>query len=340
MDISIKDIIELATSKSASDIHISSNERVAIRVDGEIKFVEEFGILSPEQVDLLKNEMINPSDMPQNERKEIDFTFALDNDQKFRCNAFERKGMPSLSMRLIQKSIKSFEEIGLPEKLKELLLKKQGLILISGPAGNGKSTTMAAILDWISENRSDHIITIEDPIEHHLENKKSLVSQREIHRDTKSFEDSLRAALRQDPNVIAIGEMRDRETIESVLKLSSTGHLVISTVHASSVSQTIYRILSAFPQEQHSMILSQLAESLLSILSQRLVKNVDGQQLAVFEFMLSNFAIKNALRNGDMPQLEFSIETGMTEGMFTLKQHVTQLVQMGVLNESILETHF
>ena len=333
MNIELKTILDAANIFGASDIHINSDEKIAIRVSGVIYFPErlsDFGNLSKQKVKEIVEQLLAQQNMVIADKQEIDFPYIHDNGTRYRCNAFYRKGALSLSMRKINTLIPTLAEIDAPEKIKEMLSKKQGLILISGPAGSGKSTTMASMVDWININRTDHIITIEDPIEHHLENKNCLITQRELHSDTQSFEHSLRAALRQDPNIIIIiGEMRDRETIEAVFKLCSTGHLVISTVHAASASQTLYRLLSVFPQEQHDIILSQLGETLIGILNQRLIPTIDRAQIATFELMISNQAIKNAIRNRDIAQIEHTIATNLAEGMVTFNNHLAHLKRMG-----------
>ncbi len=331
MNMEIEKILDAARAANASDIHIASNEKIAFRINGEISFFPtpiENENISKEAVKIIIERMLSQQNIAFSGKKELDFSYQRSDGTHYRCNAFYCKEMPSLSMRKINDSIPALDEIGTPEKIKELLSKKQGLILISGPAGSGKSTTMASMIDWINMHRTDHIITIEDPIEHHIESKKSFVTQRELHSDTQSFEHSLRAALRQDPNVIAIGEMRDRETIEAVFKLCSTGHLVISTVHAASASQTLYRILSAFPYEQHSIILSQLSDTLLGVLNQRIVPATDNKRLATFEFMIANHAIRNAIRGGDIAQIEHTIATSAQEGMITFDNHLDQLKLM------------
>jgi twitching motility protein PilT len=335
MNTQIETILQKAEAASASDIHLASGEPVAIRVDGEISFPPEFGTTTQEDVLSIIQALLTPETFQNlKQRKEYDFSYSHDEWHRYRCNVFYRKGALSLSMRRIKKKLLTLAEIGVPEQLTELLQKNQGLILISGPAGSGKSTTMAAMLDWINSNRKGHIVTIEDPIEYYFENKNCLISQREIDSDTNSFGDSLRAVMRQDPNIIIVGEIRDNETMETVLKLCSTGHLVISTIHTSSSSQTLHRILSLFPHERHKMILSQLSDTLLAIVNQRLVPTIDSELVAIFELMLANTAIKNAVRGGDIMQIENTILTSSKEGMLTFKRHIDQLALQGRLDRT------
>ena len=317
----------------ASDIHIASGERIAIRKIGEILFLDDFGVVSQNDVLEILQSLLSAEKMIQlQNEKEHDFAYSHCDNLRYRCNAFYRRGMLSLSMRCIENKILTLDEIGTPDVVKNLLTKKQGLILLSGPAGSGKSTTMAAMLDWINSNRTDHIITIEDPIEYYIDNKNCFISQRELHSDTKSFSNSLKAAMRQDPNIIVIGEIRDRETMEAVLKLSNSGHLVISTIHTSSSAQTLYRILSMFPYDQHKTILSQLSETLLAILNQRLVQTLDSGRVAIFELLLANHAVRNAVRNGDIAQIENTLGTSAAEGMFTFKKYIEKLAHQQKIN--------
>ena len=329
----IEEILTAAHLKDASDIHVASGEMVAVRLIGEISFLEELGVMTKIDVLSMVTSMLDQEALTiLEDQKEHDFCHASANGNRYRCNVFYQKGLLSLSMRHIKNELLNLDEIGTPEKIKSLLTKKQGLILLSGPAGSGKSTTMAAMIDWINSNRTDRIIMIEDPIEYFIENKKCFISQREIHSDTKSFSNSIRAAMRQDPNIIVIGEIRDRETMEAVMRLCNSGHLVISTIHTSSSSQALYRILSMFPVGQHKAILSQLGDTLLGILNQRLVRSLNEKRIAIFEFMLANLAIKNAVRNGDIAQIENSIATGAIDGMQTFKHHIQHLALTGKIN--------
>ncbi|EKE15703.1 MAG: hypothetical protein ACD_11C00110G0011 [uncultured bacterium] len=330
----LDEILQITEPLKPSDVHIASDECVAIRINGEIKLLNELGIISKENLEAIAVGLVGAEKLQKIEetKKEFDFPYSHnsnDGKTRYRCNIFYRKGELSISLRSITSTRQTLDEIGVPEKAQELLKKKQGLILVSGPTGSGKSTTMAAMIDWINENRANHIVTIEDPIEHHITNNKCLVTQREMHSDTESFESSLRAALRQDPDIVVVGEMRDRETIEAVLKLCSAGHLVISTTHAPSASQTLYRILGVFPQEQHSLILAQLGESLLGILNQRLITTIQNDRTAIFEFMNVNRAIKSAIMRGDIFQLDNSITTGLSEGMVTFEKYLNRLIFEG-----------
>jgi len=335
----INQIIAQAIALNASDIHLSESERVAIRVNGTISFLEEFGIIPPEKLkEFMDKNIIGEHIKLINTKHEHDFSFVSQEGIRFRCIAFFRNNHLSLSMRRIEHAIRSMHDLGVPQQAHNFLSKKHGLILISGPAGSGKSTTMAAMINWINENKKEHIITIEDPIEYHIESKNCRVTQRELHSDTLSLDHSLRSLLRLDPNVIAIGEMRDRETIDSVLKLCTIGHLVISTIHTSSAAQSIYRILNAYPYDQKELVLSQLSESLIGVINQRLVPTKVGGRTAVFEVMTANPAVKSALRRGDTFQMENSIATGPVEDMVSLRRHAEELFNKGYISHETLQS--
>jgi len=331
----INKVIEFALANKCSDIHFGSNERMAVRGDSGVYFLDELGLISKELAEEIIFKLIGDSERIKRylEEKEFDFSYVHATGDTFRCNAFHKKGNVSVAMRHIAHNIPGLDLIGAPEKLKEMILAKQGLILVCGPTGHGKTTTAYAMLEEINKLRNDHIITLEDPIEYNLQSKKCIVSQRQISSDTHSFATSLRAAMRQDPDVIMVGEMRDRETIEAVFNLCATGHLVISTIHANSASQTLARIVQVFPQAQREFILNQMADALLGILNQRLVVRKDGDSIAMFELMLANYAVKNSIRNGDILQMDNTIATSvLREGMTTLRHSAEKLIRMGIID--------
>jgi len=266
--------------------------------------------------------------------KEYDFCFSHTDGSMYRANAYYKNGSPAISIRLIKSEIPSLDALGVPSKIKELIAKKQGLIFICGPTGHGKTTTLASMIQEMNQTRSEHILMLEDPIEYVFESNKCMISQRELHTDTLSFEQSLRAAMRQDPDIIVIGEVRDRETAEAVFHLVATGHLVISTVHATDASQTLYRISRMFSAGERDMVLSQMADSLLGILNQRLVPTVDGERIAIFELLVANWASRNAIRNGDVAQLMNTLASSLTEGMVTFEQSVSELMRRGKIEFS------
>jgi len=331
--LSFEDVLHIAQEKNASDIHFSGNGKVAIRVNGSILFLDSAGF-NAQEIEKILFEII--PDAVSREKfsfeKEHDFCFTQSNGTSYRCNAYYKNGYPSVSMRCINENVPSLDALGVPSKMKHLLQKKQGLIFVCGPTGHGKTTTMAAMINEMNMTREDHILTLEDPIEYVFQNNRCMVSQRELHTDTHSFEKSLRAAMRQDPDVIVIGEVRDRETAEAVFNLVATGHLVISTVHATNASQTLYRIARMFSPGERDMVLSQMADSLLGILNQRLVPTVDGSRVAVFELLVANWASRNAIRNGDVAQLANTLASSANEGMVTFQQSLSRLLQCGKIH--------
>lgn len=332
--ITISDIIENAQERGATDINFGTHSKVALRVNGSIEFVEKVGILSQKEAeDLIFSIIQNEKDKQKLlAHQEIDFSYKTDDGVIYRCNVFFRRKNISISMRYIPFAPFSMEYIGVPERIKKMIKERQGLILISGPTGSGKTTTLASLVEEINNTRRDHIITIEDPIEYIFESKKCIVSQREIHNDTHSFENSLRAAMRQDPDVVVVGEMRDKETIDAVLNLCATGHLVLSTIHANSAAQVIYRIMQFYPAEQKDAVMFQLADMLLGILNQRLVPNKHGSRSAIFELVVSNIAVKNSIRQGNIAQLEDTITISAKEGMQTLEKSAKDLIARDILD--------
>lgn len=329
-------IIDLAMEKQASDIHIGGDEKVAVRVFREVEFLEDLGKISAAQAEKMILDLIAKEELMQKlfTERELDFPYLHAGEITFRCNAFYKNGNLSISMRRVSEKIPTLEEIAAPAELRNLIQeKKQGLVLICGPAGHGKTTTMFSLLNEINQTRSGHIITIEDPVEYKLESAKCVVSQRQVATDTHSFQNSLRAAMRQDPDVVVIGEIRDQETMETVLKLCASGHLVFSTIHSANALQTFHRILRMFPVAYHESILHQLADSLLAVVNQRLTPKTGGGCAAVFELMLANFAIRNAIRTNNMTQLENTIETSSRSGMTTFTRSAEKLAAQGIVNQ-------
>ncbi|MDD2766643.1 MAG: PilT/PilU family type 4a pilus ATPase [Candidatus Moranbacteria bacterium] len=328
-------VLLLAQQENASDIHFSGNNRIAIRVNGSLVFLN-YDTIDPKIAEEIILSLISDTAVRDQFllEKEHDFCFTHKNGVSYRCNAYYKNGYPSISMRCISGNVPSLDQIGAPQKIKSLIQKKQGLIFICGPTGQGKTTTMAAMINEMNKTRSEHILTLEDPIEYVFESEKCMISQRELHTDTLSFDKSLRAAMRQDPDIIVIGEVRDRETAEAVFKLVATGHLVISTVHSTNTAQTLYRIVRMFTPGERDLVLSQMADSLLGILNQRLIPTIDGNRTAIFELLLANWASRNAIRNGDIAQLENTIASSADEGMLTFEQSLSALIREGKVNYS------
>lgn len=324
--------LDYAISKHASDIHINVGIPVTLRVDGKLFSIPDVAPVNEAKAKTLVSELAN-SDLltTLEQKKEIDFSFGH-KDMRFRVNIFYQKGNVAASLRLIPSSIRSFKDLGLPPILEKFTEHSQGFVIITGPTGSGKSTTLAAMIDKINDERREHIITIEDPIEYVFEHKKSIVSQREVGQDTNTFARALRSCLREDPDVVLVGEMRDLETIDAALTLAETGHLVFTTLHTNSAAQTADRIVSVFPPHQQQQVRSQLASVLQGVVSQRLIPRVNGGRVLAAEIMIANPAIKSLIRDNKVHQIPNIIQTGASEGMISLDKVLAELVSRGEIS--------
>jgi len=321
--------LDYAIEKMASDIHICVGIPLMIRIDGKLITIPN----TPNITHAKAKELISSFTPPEmltllKQKKELDFSFGYKN-MRFRVNVFFQKGTEAASLRLISKDIKTFKELGLPPILEKFTEHSQGFVIITGPTGSGKSTTLAALVDKINTEKKKHIVTIEDPIEYVFEHKQSLISQREIGSDTNSFSRALRSALREDPDVVLVGEMRDLETIESALTLAETGHLVFTTLHTNSSAQTADRIISVFPPHLQQQISSQIASVLVGVVSQRLVPKINGGRVLAAEIMIANSAIKSLIRDGKGFQIPNVIQTSASEGMISLDKVLAEYVSRG-----------
>lgn len=319
----------LACAKQgASDLHIAVGRRPTLRVDGKLVDMAQEPILTPEDTQGMVMSMLNDKQKEQFLAKgDFDFSYNFEDKARFRVNTFFQRGFMAAALRLIPAQIRTLEDLGLPNILHEFARLNQGFFLVTGPAGQGKSTTLAALLDEINHSRMDHIITIEDPIEYLFVQDRSIISQREVGTDTPAFKDGLRSVLRQDPDVIMVGEMRDAESIATAMTAAETGHLVFSTLHTNSAAQTIDRIIDSFPASQQGQITSQLSATLVGILSQRLVPKVDGGRVPAVEIMFVNSAIRNLIRENKAYQIDLVIETSLQQGMTTLNRSLAELVK-------------
>ena len=329
----MKSLLKLMLDKRASDIHFTANTPVHFRIDEKLYPVGK-KVLSAAEVKETVYSLLVPDQIKEFEEKwELDFAYELKEVARFRINVFYQRGNVSCAIRLIPFSIMTFEECGLPASIATLLCKKQkGLVLITGATGSGKSTTLASMIDFINETKPCHVVTIEDPIEFVHANKKALVDQREIYKDTHSFGSSLKHVLRQDPDVILIGEMRDLETIESALVMAETGHLVFATLHTSDAVQTINRIIDVFPSHQQQQIKTQLSFVLLSILSQQLMPlaGKEGRALAT-EVLMATPAVRSLIRESKVHQIYSVIQTSQKDGMKTMNQSLADLCNAGTV---------
>lgn len=322
----IQELLTISIKRNASDLHISSGVPPMIRVDGDLLRLD-FPVLEAEAVQVLVDSVMTPSQLQQYKKNlEIDFSFELPDEARFRVNVYHQARGPAAAFRIIPPGVVTLEELGMPEIFKTIAVRPRGLVLVTGPTGSGKSTTLAAMIDFINSNFYHHIVTIEDPIEFVHDSKCCLINQREVHRDTKSFNTALRSVLRQDPDIILVGELRDMETIRLALTAAETGHLVLGTLHTTSAAKTINRIIDVFPGEEKAMVRSMLSASLEAVIAQTLLKKVTGGRIAALEVMLCNNAIRNLIREDKIPQIYSVIQTGTAAGMMTLDQHLHQLV--------------
>ena len=329
MDHKINDLLKTMVERNASDIHITANEPIYLRVDGKLETVDHL-VLPPNDTKELVYSMLNPDQIRKFERElELDMSFGLGELSRFRVNVFRQRGSISASIRAIPYEIWSFEKCGLPADLMTNLCRKpKGLVLITGATGSGKSTTLASMIDNINEERPCHIITVEDPIEFVHKNKKALIEQREVYSDTHSFNAALKYMLRQDPDVILIGEMRDPETVESALVIAETGHLVFATLHTSDCVQTINRIIDVFPAHHQPQIRTQLSFVLIGVLSQQLIPRAGGAgRVLATEIMIVNQAVRSLVREAKAHQIYSVIQTSQREGMKTMNQSLYDLYQ-------------
>ncbi|MEK7519679.1 MAG: PilT/PilU family type 4a pilus ATPase [Patescibacteria group bacterium] len=335
MDIAreLKELLQIVIDRDASDLHISVGRRPTLRVDGSLTPIEEKEVVDSEFAGAFIGEILSKEQRARFlEEKEIDLSYNFSDAARFRVNVFVQRGNFAAALRLIPTSIRTLDELTHPALLHEITKVSQGFFLVVGPSGQGKSTTLAAMIDEVNHHRPCHIVTIEDPIEYLFTNDKAIVDQREIGQDTKNFHIALRSVLRQDPDVIMVGEMRDPETISAAITAAETGHLVFSTLHTNNASQTIDRIIDSFPPSQQSQIRAQLSGTLLGVLSRRLIPKVGGGRSGAFELLLANAAVKNLIRENKTHQIDLVIETSAEEGMISLNRSLAHLVKKGEIS--------
>lgn len=333
MKINASSILDRCIELKASSLHMSVGNKPAVRINTKLSLVSDLDILTTEDVELFLSQTLTKEQKDMFEvTKEVDFSIALGNKARFRVNAYYQKGYPAVSLRMIPLIIPRLEDLHLPPILKKIADLKQGLVLVVGPTDHGKSTTLASMLQYITETRSEHIITIEDPIEFVIPSNKSLVEQREMFLDTLSWANALKSILRQDPNIIMIGEMRDQETIEAAMNIAETGHLVFSTLHTNSASQSIERIVSSFPKEKQSYIRSQFADVLEAIISMRLIPSPQLGVAPAVEVLLNNYAVKNLVRDGKSYRVDDIILTSAEQGMISLNNSLKVLLEKNLIS--------
>lgn len=335
----IKDLLQLTVDRGASDLHIVSGHPPMIRIHGSLIVIPGESTLSPEIVDkYLEDSMTSEQLKTLKENKEIDFSLSFSSRARFRVNAYTQKKTYAIAYRSIPLAIPTVDSLGLPAIMHDLISLRQGLILVTGPTGHGKSTSIAAMLDEINKTRASHIITIEDPVEFIFDPVQSIISQREIGADTNGWQIALRSALREDPDVVLVGEMRDYETIAAALTIAETGHLVFATLHTNSAAQTIDRIVDVFPDEQQSQVKLQLSNTLQAIISQRLVPSLDGTRVVAAEVLTATTAIKTEIREGKTHQIDSVIQTSSADGMISLESSLARLVREGKITVEIAKS--
>ena len=333
IDYTMEDLMQAACDNGASDIHIEVGNPPLLRVHGELEKLD-MEPLQPEDTEQLMRSIATEAQIESVQNNGgSDFGYAFQDQARFRVSVYKQKGLIGLVLRLIPNKMIPFDKIGLPEEVTEVLYKPRGLILVTGPTGSGKTTTLTSMLNFINEQRACHIITIEDPIEFYHTHKKSSVTQREIGADVPSFAEALRRALRQDPDVILVGEMRDLETMEAAITAAETGHLVFATLHTTGAASTVDRIVGAFPTDQQGQIRMQLSVGLVAVISQLLIPRIDKPgRVAAFEIMVNTPSIASMIRDGNTHRINSDIQTGAKYGMQTLDSHLLSLYTHGMIS--------
>ncbi len=329
--LSIPQLLRFAVQQKASDVHLSAGEPPMLRIHGEMVRLDHPALSSEDTHRLIFDVMNDGQRRGFQDKLESDFAFALDETLRFRVNAFVQNRGEGAVFRTIPHKIPRFEDLGLPGVLRELCDEEKGLVLVTGPTGSGKSTTLASMIDYINESTSGHILTLEDPIEFVHKPKRCLVNQREVGTQTQSFNNALRSALREDPDVILVGELRDLETIQLALTAAETGHLVFGTVHTSSAAKTVDRLVDVFPPVQQAQVRTMLSESLLGVATQMLMQKVGGGRAAAIEILIGNPAVRNLIREGKTHQIPSAMQVGGRSGMVTMEAAVMELVTKGLV---------
>jgi twitching motility protein PilT len=329
----IFDILQMVVDQEGSDIHIITGIQPCLRVHGVLTPIQGTPALTPQQVEALVYPLMSQEQKDYvTVNKEVDFAYQFKDVARFRVNVYTQRGALGASLRLIPTKIKTIEELQLPQSLYQFADYKQGLVLVTGPTGEGKSTTLAALIQYINATRGEHILTIEDPVEFVYKPEKSIISQREINTDTHGWDVALRSALREDPDVVLVGELRDFETIAAAITVAETGHLVFGTLHTATASQTIDRIIDVFPAHQQAQIRQQLASTVQAVISQRLLPLASGGRIAALEIMTGTPAVRNLIREGKTFQIDNVIQTSSEAGMKLFEGYLVDMVQRGAIS--------
>lgn len=329
----IKNLLRLVAQQKASDLHLNVGRYPTFRIDGRLVPFSQDKILSSTEIKEICDVILKEEGKKKLlDEGQADFSYNFEDKARFRVNAFFQQGYIGIAFRLIPREIRNLQELDLPEFLYDFTKFSQGLFLIVGPVGHGKSTTLAALINEVNHNQEKHIITIEDPIEYVYEQDRCIISQREVYQDSKNFQTALKAVFREDANVVLVGEMRDLDTIATALTAAETGHLIFSTLHTNDSPQTIDRIIDVFPAHQQNQVRSQLANVLIGVVSQRLVQKVDGGRIPAIEVMIKNHAIENLIRENKSFQIDNVIETSSDQGMITIDKSLVELVRKGIVS--------
>lgn len=340
VEVKIKSYLQMVAQQGGSDLHLSVGRPPIIRIDGKLYPISGEKKLAAAEIEDAANAVLNEEQkMRLKKDMQIDFSLDLDGKARFRCNIYFQKGSLSAAFRMIPNKIKTLEELNVPTALYEFTKASQGFVLVTGPCGHGKSTTLAALIDYINRSRQDHIITIEDPIEYLFDPDMCIIDQREILQDALDFPSALRAVFREDADIVMVGEMRDVETIGTAMTAAETGHLIFATLHTNDAAQTVDRIVDVFPAHQQNQIRMQLAQSLLGIVSQRLVNRIDGGRVPAVEILINNNAVANLIREGKSHQINLVIETSKDQGMISLNHSLADLIKEGIISLEEAESY-
>ncbi len=336
----LEELLREVAKQNASDLHLVVGRYPTLRIDGSLAPLTQHELVTPERADALVQALMNEGEREIFRRdSEVDFSYAYRDKARFRVNVYKQKGFIAAALRLIPSKIRTVEELNLPSVIHTFSKNTQGFLLIVGPTGHGKSTTLAALVDEINHQRAEHIVTIEDPVEYLFVQDRCIISQREVHQDTLSFHRALRSMFREDADVVMIGEMRDPETMAAAATAAETGHLIFTSLHTNSASQTIDRIIDSFPPGQQSQIRAQLSNAILGVISQRLIPRTDGGLIPAVEVMMANPAVRNLIRENKTHQLDLVIETSAEEGMITMNRSLADLVKKGEITQEVAETY-
>jgi len=337
-ELELNKLLSIVLEKDASDLHLMVGEPPIIRTDSNLVRLDTYEVLSQDAIKDLLDVLLAPKQKEIfDSQMTVDFSYAFKDNIRFRVNAYRQKGVFGVALRVIPNHIKTLEELGLPPMLKKFTERKQGLVLMVGPTGHGKSTALAAMINEINKTRNEHILTIEDPIEFLFTADKSVISQRELLLDTPTFDGALRAALREDINVVLLGEMRDYESVSAALTIAETGHLVFATLHTNDAAQSIDRIVDVFPAEQQNQVRSQLASVLVGAVSLRLLPKIGGGRIPAYEIMVTNHAIRNVIRDNKIYEIQNIIHTNLEEGMVPLDKTLALLVKQGLVEFEVAQ---